>query len=457
MACERPFPEVLGTQRMKITRRSQSRGAATPLTHRWRRRAARALCTLSFVVGGGALAAQAPPDPVRPGIEVLLQDSVHLVRGLRAGLITNPTGVDAGGRSSIDRLRASQAVELVRLFAPEHGLRASEAEGATVSDGVDPATGLPVISLYGSSKRAPTTADLDGLDVLLFDMQDIGARYYTYIYTMALAMEAAGDAGLPFIVLDRPNPIGGTLVQGNVLDPAFATFVGRYPIPMRHGMTPGELARLFRDAFDVDVTLHVVPATGWSRDRRFEDTGLPWIAPSPNMPSLESALHYPGLCLFEGTSLSVGRGTDHPFQQVGAPGLDSEALARQMNALALEGVRFEPVRFTPHEPTDGKFGGVEVEGVRAVATDPQRYDPTRAAVALLLVARAASGPDWSWVTSHFDRLAGTDGLRRVIDDWARDPVDLEAALAAATAGWAPQLEAFERQRAPALIYPDARR
>jgi len=433
---------------------------ATAATRRRFGRTTRALWMTAAVIGACTPAAsretagQAPAS-VRPGIEVLLQDSVHLVRGLRAGLITNPTGIDSRGRSSIDRLRESEAVELVKLFAPEHGLRATEAEGAHVEDGVDPATGLPVISLYGSQKRAPSAADLEGLHVLLFDMQDIGARYYTYIYTMALAMQAAGDAGLPFIVLDRPNPIGGTLVQGNVLHPAFATFVGRYPIPMRHGMTPGELARLFRDAFDVEVSLHVVPAIGWSREQGFDTTGLPWIAPSPNMPSLQSALHYPGLCLFEGTALSVGRGTDHPFQQIGAPGLDGERLAQQVNRLQLPGVRFEAVRFTPQAPSDGKFDGIELGGVRAVATDPGRYDPTRAGVALLLAAREQQAEAWEWVPSHFDRLAGTDDLRRAIEAWGGeggDRPDLETALNQATAEWPAQRREFERLRTPALLY-----
>jgi uncharacterized protein YbbC (DUF1343 family) len=219
---------------------------------------------------------------------------------------------------------------------------------------------------------------MEGLDVLLFDIQDVGARYYTYASTMALAMEAAGEAGIPLIVLDRPNPIGGVAVQGNVLDPAFATFVGLYPVPMRHGMTHGELARLFAAEFGIQVKLAVVPADGWRREMLFPDTQLPWVPPSPNMPSLESALHYPGTCLFEGTNLSVGRGTDAAFQLVGAPWLDGEALAEALTGYGIPGVRFEAVRFTPHSPGDGKFSGQEIPGVRLEYLD-DGYDPTTAA------------------------------------------------------------------------------
>ncbi len=297
--------------------------------------------------------------PIRPGIEVLLEDSLHLVEGRRVGLITNQTGVDASGRSSIDRIHEHPGVELVALFAPEHGIRGTADPGETVEDGVDVDTGVPIHSLYGAV-RSPTPEMLDGIDVLLVDYQDIGARYWTYVSTMTLAMEAAAEQGIPVVVLDRPNPIGGA-VQGNILDSAFATFVGRYPLAMRHGMTPGELARYYQGEGGIGGELHVVPVEGWRRDMPFAETGLPWVRPSPNMPDVESATHYPGTCLFEGTVLSVARGTEAPFQQIGAPWLDGEALAEAMNAYGLTGVRFEPVRFTPNAPSDGKFEGVEVE------------------------------------------------------------------------------------------------
>jgi uncharacterized protein YbbC (DUF1343 family) len=380
--------------------------------------------------------------PIRPGIEVLLEDSVHLVAGRRVGLITNQTGVDASGRSSIDRIHEHPSIELVALFAPEHGIRGTADPGETVGDDVDTETGLPIHSLYGAV-LSPTPEMLDGIDVLLIDLQDIGARYWTYVSTMTLAMEAAADQGVPVVILDRPNPIGGA-VQGNVLEPAFATFVGRYPVAMRHGMTLGELARYYQGEVGIEGDLHVVPVDAWRRDTPFADTGLPWIQPSPNMPDVESATHYPGTCLFEGTVLSVARGTEAPFQQIGAPWLDGEALAEAMNGYGLNGVRFEPVRFTPNAPSDGKFDGVEVEGVRLVATSAD-YDPTQAAVALLVETHRMSGARWGWLQAHFDRLAGTDRLRQAID--------AGAGLDEIQSDWRDELDAFKQVRERYLIYP----
>jgi uncharacterized protein YbbC (DUF1343 family) len=412
--------------------------------------AAVALClTIGFAPGcrpGDAPpseAAAAPPPPVRPGIEVLLSDSLHLVAGRRVGLITNHTGVDRQGRSDIDLLAEHAAFELVALFAPEHGIR-GDMEG-TVDSGVDARTGLPIHSLYSlrGETLAPTPEMLGGVDVLLFDMQDIGARYYTYMSTMALAMRAAGEHDVTFVVLDRPNPIRGDVVQGNVLDPRFATPVGMFPTAMRHGMTPGELARLYVGEFGIETDLRVVPADGWTRASTYADTGLPWIAPSPNMTSLESALAYPGTCLFEGTPLSVGRGTERPFQQVGAPWIDGATLAAALNAYAIPGVRFEATTFVPARPSDGKFDGVEVHGVRLVASTSD-YDAPRAAVAMLVETKRASGDRWSWATSHFDRLAGTDALRLGLDRGLELPALLE--------GWDDARAAFEALRAPYLIY-----
>ncbi|MFQ5536799.1 MAG: exo-beta-N-acetylmuramidase NamZ domain-containing protein [Gemmatimonadota bacterium] len=384
-----------------------------------------------------------PATPVvRPGIEVLLADSLHLVQGRTVGLITNHTGRDRAGTPTIDLLFRHPEVRLAALFSPEHGIRGVEDAGAPIASGRDQRTGLPIHSLYGKTRR-PTPEMLRDLDVLVFDMQDIGARYYTYVSTMALAMEAAGDAGIPFVVLDRPNPIRGDVVQGNVLDPEFATFVGLFPVPMRHGMTAGELARMYAGAFGIEVELHVVPAEGWRREMIYTDTGLPWIPPSPNMPSLESALAYPGTCLFEGTPLSVGRGTDRAFQWVGAPWLDGAALADSLNALDLPGVRFEAVTFTPRDPGDGKFDGEAVHGVRFIALSSD-YDAPRAAVALLRLAYARSGSHWTWRERHFDRLAGTAALREGI---VRGDAPEEL-----TAGWDDQIRAFRSARAPYLIY-----
>lgn len=393
--------------------------------------------------GGTEGNASAPESSVLPGVEVLLTDSIHLVRGLRVGLITNHTGIDSQGKSSIDRLMEAPEVELVALYSPEHGIRGTERGGDQIQSGVDATTGLPIHSLYGETRK-PTPEMLQEVEVLLFDIQDVGARYYTYVSTMALGMEAAGEVGIPFVVLDRPNPIGGVAVQGTILDPEFSTFVGLYPLPMRHGMTPGELARMFVGEFGIQVDLHVVPAAGWRGDMTFAETGLPWVPPSPNMPSVESALHYPGTCLFEGTNISLGRGTDEAFQILGAPWVDGESLVRALDGYRIPGVRFEAIRFTPSGPGDRKFDGEEISGVRLEATGPE-YDPTLAALALLRELRDMSGDHWEWRIRHFDRLAGTDLLRLGIDE-GRTVEELGD-------GWDEALKRFREVRAPYLIYP----
>jgi len=382
------------------------------------------------------------PIPVRPGLEVLLSDSLHLVRGLRVGLITNHTGIDSRKVHGIDRLMESPEVELVALFSPEHGLRGEAEGGIGIQSDVDERSGLPIHSLYGDTRK-PTPEMMEGLDVLLFDIQDVGARYYTYVSTMALAMEAAGEAGTPFLVLDRPNPIGGLAVQGTVLDPEFSTFVGLFPVPMRHGMTTGELASLFAGEFGVRVELGVIPVEGWRREMFFGDTGLPWVPPSPNMPSVESALHYPGTCLFEGTNLSVGRGTGIAFQVVGAPWIDGDALAEVLAGYEIPGVEFHPFSFTPQNPGDGKFTGQTLRGVRLVSVSPD-YDPTLAALALLRETHRMSGNQWEWRQAHFDRLAGTDGLREGIESGHSIQILRE--------GWDEALEAFVQLRDGYLIY-----
>ncbi len=402
-----------------------------------------------WVLGGGPgtsgkVTSGAAETAVRPGVSVLLSDSLHLVRDRRAGLITNQTGVGPEGRSSIDLLAEAPGVELAGLFSPEHGIRGDAAPGEAVAGETDPATGLPIHSLYGDTRR-PTPEMLEGIDVLLYDIQDTGARYFTYVSTMALAMEAAGEAGIPFVVLDRPNPIGGRAVQGNVLDVSHATFVGMYPVAMRHGMTPGELARMYVGEFGVEVELHVVPAEGWTRSTWFDETGLPWVRPSPNLPDLTSVALYPGTCLFEGTNLSVGRGTGAPFRQVGAPWLDGEALARALNVRRIPGVRFEPVAFVPREPDDGKYPERRVHGVRFVVVDRDVLDPTRAAVAALVEARRLAGDRWEWREAHFDRLAGTDELRRLVEE-GTSPAQISAR-------WEEELAVFRELRRPYLLYP----
>jgi uncharacterized protein YbbC (DUF1343 family) len=380
---------------------------------------------------------------VRPGIEVLLADSASLVRGRRVGLVTNQSGVDASGVSDVVRLRAA-GVRLVALFSPEHGFRGAADPGAAVASSVDSATGLPIYSLYGRTS-APTDEMLAGIDVLLVDLQDAGARYYTYITTTVDVMKAAAAKGIPVVVLDRPNPIGGA-VQGNVLEEAFITPVGRLRMPMRHGLTLGELARLARADLGLATELVVVPVSGWRRASAFDETGLPFIPPSPNLRTLESLFHYPGTCLFEGTNLSVGRGTGAAFEQVGAPWLDTAAVLADLRGAGLPGVRARGVTFTPRAPGDGKYADTLLAGIRLEVTDRRRYDPTATAIHLLTAIRRRHPGELGWIPKHFDRLAGTASLRAAVDA-GRDP-------AAIVRGWEPGRREFLERRRAVLLYPE---
>jgi uncharacterized protein YbbC (DUF1343 family) len=387
---------------------------------------------------------------VRPGIEVLLADSAQLVRGRRLGLLTNQTGVDARGRRDVDLLLAA-GYRLVALFSPEHGFRGL-ADRPGLPDAVDSATGLPIYSLYGGTPLSRLAA-LDSVDAVLIDLQDIGARYYTYPASATQLIRAAARRGTRVIVLDRPDPIGGEVVQGNVRvrasDPDL-DFVGFLPVPMRHGLTLGELLRLANDALGLHAALTVVPVAGWHRDMYYDATGLPWVRPSPNMPNLESAIHYPGTCLFEGTNLSVGRGTDFAFQVVAAPWFDTGAVLRRLREGGrgtrdgLDGVEASAAVFTPRAPTDGKYDGVAVRGIRLRVTDRRRYDPAATAVALLVAIHAVQGDSLRIDAARFDRLAAGPALRRAI---------LAGRSAAAIArGWRVGLARFERERRTYLLY-----
>jgi uncharacterized protein YbbC (DUF1343 family) len=405
----------------------------------------RLLGSWCLVLGCGRTAAVPAPlaGPVRPGIDVLLSDSLYVVRGHRVGLVTNPSGVDSRGVSDVERLR-SAGIRLVALFSPEHGFRGTAEPGAAVASSTDSATGLPIYSLYGASS-APTPQMLRGIDLLLVDLQDAGARYYTYLFTTVGVLRAAANAGIPVMVLDRPAPIGGE-VQGNVLDPAYASPVGLFAIPMRHGMTLGELSLMAKAEFRIPVRLKVIPAAGWTRRMAWEDTGLPFIPPSPNLRTRESLFHYPGLCLFEGTSLSVGRGTDAPFEQIGAPWLDTAKVLTRLETAQLAGVQFRGVSFTPHHPGDGKFADTTVNGIRLILTDRASYDPTRVAVTIMTILETVHPLEFGWNEARFDRLAGGPSLRlAVISGTPPDSI---------VAGWLEPLQAFLNRRAPFLIYPD---
>lgn len=386
---------------------------------------------------------------VRPGMEVLLGDSLHLVRGKRVGLVTNQAGVDARGVSGVDRL-ASAGVELVALFSPEHGFRGTEAPGAAVTSTVDSATGLPIYSLYGRNS-APTDSMLAGIDVVLVDLQDAGARYYTYLWTTVEVMRAAGQHGIRVVVLDRPNPIGGA-VQGNVLDTSYRSPVGMLAVPMRHGMTLGELTLLARHDLGLNADVVVVPAAGWRRGMYLDQTGLPFVPPSPNLRTLEALTHYPGLCLFEGTVLSVGRGTDHPFEQVGAPWLDTAQVLGRLRSAGLEGVTFRGVRFTPRQPGDGRYPDTSVAGIRLTVADRNRYDPTRVALALMDAIEATAPVDIVLPQArHLRRLYGGEDLDHLLAVFPR-PAGPRGWEALAD-GWAPGLQRFLARREPFLLYP----
>jgi len=385
---------------------------------------------------------------VRTGLEQLLDRPAEL-RGLSVGLICNAASVTADLVPASLALKSSRAIRLAALFGPEHGIWGDAQDLVEIGDGRDPVTGLRVHSLYGRT-RVPTAEMLAGLDALVFDLQDVGSRYYTFIYTMLHAMEACARYGLRLIVLDRPNPLGGASVDGNVLDPAYRSFVGLHPLAVRHGMTVGELALLFRDELELRLELRVVRMRGWRREMEWEDTRLPWVMPSPNMPTPDTAFVYPGGCLIEGTNLSEGRGTTRPFELVGAPWLDGFRLARDLARERIPGVSFRPTLFTP---TFQKHMGRPCAGVQVHVTDRKRFPAFLAYLLLIAHARRQDPARFAWrdppyeyehVKRPFDILCGTDEVRRSLDTGA-SPRRLAP-------GWKRARAAFGRRRAPHLLY-----
>ena len=382
------------------------------------------------------------------GIEVLLEQRLDLLRGRRVGLVTNATGLDSELRSDVDRFAAHPDFTLVALFGPEHGVRGDVQAGDHVASARDAATGLPVHSLYGEH-REPTPAMLDGIDVLVFDIQDVGTRFYTYPYTLAGVMRAAKRAGIPVVVADRPDPLGGVRVEGPVLDPALASFVGQFPIPIRHGMTLGELATLFNTAFGIGAELHVVTMQGWRRGDEPLRGALPWVPPSPNMPTPDTALVYPGMGLLEGTNVSEGRGTTRPFETLGAPFVDARQLADALNALDLPGVRFRPTAFTP---SFSKHAGKACGGVQIHVTDREAFVPFRTGLAVVKTLHDLYPDAFRFQSDapgatpgFFDKLAG--------NAWLREAIGRGDALDAMQARWQPELRRFEALRTRYLLYP----
>ena len=379
---------------------------------------------------------------VRPGIETFLADVPERLRGKRVGLITNQTAVDRERRTDIDLIAAHPQLKLVALLAAEHGIRGTAAPGDFFSDTVDARTGVPIYSLYKTEDRGPSPEMLANVDVLVYDLQEVGGRTWTYVSTMGLSMQAAARKGIPFVVLDRPNPIGGEIVEGALLDPKFKSFVGMYAIPARHGMTVGELATWINQHERIGADLIVARVANWRRAQWQDETGLPWVNPSPNLRSLGALTSYPGSVYFEGTTLSEGRGgSPRPYEEIGAPWLDAPAIAATMNARGLPGVRFDTSAFTM-QPRAGKHPGKAVRAIRFVVTDRQAYRPVRTSLLLIDEIRRRHPNDFAW-TGTIDRLTGSDKVRRAVEEgWL--PRLLEE--------WDREAASFAASREPYLLY-----
>ena len=416
-------------------------------------------CTRIEPQASAGLLAASTPGQVRPGISVLLSDSLGLVRGRRVALLTNQTGVDEHGVSDIDLMNGAGAraagVQLVTLFSPEHGIRGTE-DRENLASGIDARTGLVVHSLYTNGTQGPPDSTLRGVEVLVVDLQDIGTRTWTYVGAMVYSMRAAARNRMPIVVLDRPNPLSNFNTNGPMLAPELAnpedpspTRPGRayalYSVPLRHGLTMGEMARYLNAQLRLGAALHVVPAAGWRREWWFDQTGLPWVRPSPNLPTLASATLYPALVAFEGSNLSVGRGTSDAFQRFGAPWLRADSVAALLNARRLPGVRFERNDFTPVSPGDAKYAGRAIAGVRIVLTDREAYHAGRTGAAILW-AVARTSPDSLVVrAATFDDRFGRPAMREALLR-GEDPDAVVAQDDASVAAWLRQVAPFRIYR-----------
>ena len=375
---------------------------------------------------------------VKTGLEILVYEQTSLLANQRVGLVSMPAAVLPDLTSALDALRAA-GIQVTALFGPEHGFGGAALDGAHIHDTTDPRTGLPVYSLYGKIHE-PTVEMLANVDVVVFDMQDVGVRFYTYLSTLFYVLRGAGKEGKPVFVLDRPNPITGRIVEGGFIAPGFESFVGIINIPMRHGMTLGELARYMNEEYALHVALRVIEMQGWQREMWFDETRLPWVPTSPAMPHLSTATLYPGMCLLEGTNLSLGRGTALPFEMCGAPWLDGYAFAAAMNEIQLPGVRFRETVFTP---SASNHSGSECHGVQVHILDRDSFDPIEMALHLILVARCLSGDAWMW-NPHFERLAGDGTLRSALE--------AETSVAEIMTTWKESNSAFVNQREKYLLY-----
>jgi uncharacterized protein YbbC (DUF1343 family) len=412
--------------------------------------------TLSFLMLLAILTAAIPSHAafaVKVGAKVLRDHNYEFLQGKRVGLITNYTAA-VDGKHLAELIHADGRVRLVALFAPEHGLRGLKEDGVRFPGRLDAHIGVPVYSLYGNVKK-PTPEMLQGLDFLLFDIQTVGARFYTFISTMGLAMQAAAEAHIPFVVLDRPNPLGGEYIAGPVLETGCRSFTGEYPIPVAHGLTVGELALMIKgermlpglDGLD----LRVIMMEGWRSGMLWPDTGLDWVRTSPNIPDFETALLYPGICFFEGTAASVGRGTTEPFKVIGFPGINASKIAEHLNSKDLPGVKFEAISFTPHSipgmSSYPKFQGREIPGIKIEIIDRHVYQPVETGIHLLCAlydSLSIEEREHFFRQTGFDHLAGTDSLRKSIERGA-SPEEIMAA-------WKKELVFFAQRRERYLLY-----
>ena len=380
------------------------------------------------------------------GLSVLFREHLAVVEGRSIGLITNQTGIDRQFRSNLTLFAEHPKVGLAAIFSPEHGISGSAQAGIQIASAIGKGRQIPIYSLYGTT-RQPTPEMLTGIDVLVYDIQDVGARFYTYISTLLRSMKAAAANNADFIVLDRPNPIRGDRVEGNLLRPAFQSFVGETTIPIRHGMTVGELAQSCRTELDSEPSprLHVVPMHGWQRDMWYDQTGLPWVPPSPNMPTVQTATLYPGACLIEGTNLSEGRGTTKPFEWIGAPWIDPERWGDTLNNLDLSGTHFRPIHFTP---TFSKYANQECHGVQVHVTDRNQFKPVDVALHLLGTAQQGYPNQFEFLKNRgryfFDLLAGTDELRLRLTK-RESPTEI-------VQSWEAEVSNFTKQCRPYLLY-----
>lgn len=380
---------------------------------------------------------------VKTGLDIITESDFNVFKGKRLGVICNHTSRDRDGKHIVDLINESNNCEITAIFAPEHGYRGLYANGKEIKDEIDPLTGAKIYSLYGKTRK-PTKDMLKDVDVLVYDIQDVGARFYTYISTMSYVMEAAAENKIPFFVLDRPNPIRGDIIEGPILNPKYKSFVGMHTIPIRYGLTVGELAIMINGEHyltnGVKADLHVIKLTNWKREIWYDDTDLDWVSPSPNITNLETAIVYPGFCLFEGTNISEGRGTEKPFLTIGAPWINERDLTDTLNSLNLKGVKFEPIEFypvdIPNKAYNPKYKNENCGGVRINLTDRDNFEAVKVAVTVLYTIKQMYPENFQWNEDWIDKLYGSDKLRKTLDS--------ENSLEELFKGWGKDISKFRR-------------